>query len=283
MAHSNRSAFLALHDLKTTLGEVFPGSDSALLAYLIFRRFGRDLALAHQRWSALLGNNATLDAFRELVEAGGPPQVRPPLDLPTLEVRARWVTRRLLDDGVFPVDLDLVLDEQHLYVVVLAALRVVEVDPGPNPTTALAELLEQALRWGRNAQLAPPSPRLTRDLHLAVKEYFKASTAARVADGAHLGGPLANLTDAELAQRRRAVQETIETYSLGDRPSSPPVALLREDLDLTAEIFNRQARRCAQEPAGAPPSPSPAYQALHTIARQGALVRRHNEDPDGDR
>jgi hypothetical protein len=49
---------------------VFTERDSAALAFLIFRRWGRDLAAATSAWRRLLGNSCTEDQFAALVSAG---------------------------------------------------------------------------------------------------------------------------------------------------------------------------------------------------------------------
>lgn len=54
----------------TTSGEVFIGLDSARMAALIYRRFGRDLSLALAKWREMLGNSASERQFANLVLYG---------------------------------------------------------------------------------------------------------------------------------------------------------------------------------------------------------------------
>lgn len=50
--------------------EVFSGDDSARLAFLLWRRFGRHDADAHWQWQQLLGNSCTTEQFMLLVRRG---------------------------------------------------------------------------------------------------------------------------------------------------------------------------------------------------------------------
>jgi hypothetical protein len=63
---------LILHDkgITTTNGESFPGTESAILAFLIYKRFGRDLFLACSKWRKMLGNDTPSEEFEKLVRAG---------------------------------------------------------------------------------------------------------------------------------------------------------------------------------------------------------------------
>jgi hypothetical protein len=51
----------------TTDGTLFTGEDTALLARLIHRRFGRDDEAAAAAWRRMLGNSTPTNAFMELV------------------------------------------------------------------------------------------------------------------------------------------------------------------------------------------------------------------------
>lgn len=59
--------FLASLDVKTTANETFTGAESAQLAALIFKRFGRNEETAAAAWRRLLQNNCTTDQFMALV------------------------------------------------------------------------------------------------------------------------------------------------------------------------------------------------------------------------
>lgn len=59
-----------MSDIKTTSGERFTQADSAKLAFMIFRRFGRDYAAGAVAWRRLLQNSATDADFQALVEQG---------------------------------------------------------------------------------------------------------------------------------------------------------------------------------------------------------------------
>lgn len=48
--------------------ELFSGQDSCNLAWLIYRRFGRDMAAAASAWRRLLGNSCSDSQFAELVQ-----------------------------------------------------------------------------------------------------------------------------------------------------------------------------------------------------------------------
>lgn len=54
----------------TTCGEVFSENDTADLAFMVYRRFGRDIDYAHSAWMRLLGNNCTVRSFENLVNKG---------------------------------------------------------------------------------------------------------------------------------------------------------------------------------------------------------------------
>jgi len=58
------------HDVTTTAGERFSASDSAKLAFLIYKRFGRDLSTAAVAWRRLLQNSTPESAFRSLASEG---------------------------------------------------------------------------------------------------------------------------------------------------------------------------------------------------------------------
>ena len=61
-----------LHNLsvRTTSGEVFSGQESAKMASLIYRRFGKNLPLAAFKWRQMLGNNVSNEDFLALAQAG---------------------------------------------------------------------------------------------------------------------------------------------------------------------------------------------------------------------
>jgi hypothetical protein len=54
----------------TTGGESFTGSDSATLAYQVWRRFGRHDMDALSAWQRMLQNSSPLQDFMELVREG---------------------------------------------------------------------------------------------------------------------------------------------------------------------------------------------------------------------
>jgi hypothetical protein len=56
------------NDITTTKGERFTYDDSADLAWMVWRRFGRDLTAATAAWNRLLGNNCDATQFDRLVE-----------------------------------------------------------------------------------------------------------------------------------------------------------------------------------------------------------------------
>ena len=57
-------------DITTTAGEVFTHADSARMAALVYRRFGRDLVVARDAWRRLMGNNTGFAQFKKLVIYG---------------------------------------------------------------------------------------------------------------------------------------------------------------------------------------------------------------------
>jgi len=54
--------------ITTTAGETFLHEESCQLAALIFKRFGRDVAIAASAWRRLLRNSCTDEQFWEMVE-----------------------------------------------------------------------------------------------------------------------------------------------------------------------------------------------------------------------
>ena len=58
------------HDVKTTAGERFSASESAKLAFLVFKRFGRDVAAGASAWRRLLGNSTPDADFEALAKEG---------------------------------------------------------------------------------------------------------------------------------------------------------------------------------------------------------------------
>jgi hypothetical protein len=61
---------LATNDIHTTAKDWFLGEDSARLAYLIYRRFGKEIYPAHNAWCRCLQNNSDLPSFEKMVKAG---------------------------------------------------------------------------------------------------------------------------------------------------------------------------------------------------------------------
>ncbi len=53
-----------------TSGEKFSGAESATMAFLIYKRFGRDLQLATNKWKEMLGNSTSQEQFLYLVQQG---------------------------------------------------------------------------------------------------------------------------------------------------------------------------------------------------------------------
>lgn len=59
------------HTITTVSGERFSAQDSASLAHLIWRRFGRNDLAACEAWRRLLQNDCPLEDFQRLVAEGG--------------------------------------------------------------------------------------------------------------------------------------------------------------------------------------------------------------------
>jgi hypothetical protein len=57
-------------DITTACGEKFEYEDSCDLAFLIYRRFAREMEDAHIAWQRLLQNNCSLSQFEKLVLEG---------------------------------------------------------------------------------------------------------------------------------------------------------------------------------------------------------------------
>lgn len=61
------------HDAQTVftaLSEKFTGGESSLMAFLIYKRFGRDMCLAAEKWARLLGSNVPTSHFEALAKKG---------------------------------------------------------------------------------------------------------------------------------------------------------------------------------------------------------------------
>lgn len=56
--------------ITTTAREPFTGADSALMAYTIYKRFGRDTETACAAWRRMLQNSTPLTDFTMMVEVG---------------------------------------------------------------------------------------------------------------------------------------------------------------------------------------------------------------------
>lgn len=56
--------------VKTTNGETFTGADSCVLAFLIYKRFGRDPVLAASKYRDMLGNSCPEAQFCILAALG---------------------------------------------------------------------------------------------------------------------------------------------------------------------------------------------------------------------
>jgi hypothetical protein len=56
-------------NVTTTAGETFTAEQSEELAYMVYRRFGRNLSAATSAWRRLLQNNASEGQFEKLVRA----------------------------------------------------------------------------------------------------------------------------------------------------------------------------------------------------------------------
>ena len=56
-----------MQQVTTTNKEVFSVDESAELARLVFKRFGRDEEVATAAWRRMLGNSCTVSQFRQLV------------------------------------------------------------------------------------------------------------------------------------------------------------------------------------------------------------------------
>lgn len=54
----------------TTAGDRFTGADHAVMACLIYDRFGRNLQLAAEKWRNMLQNSTTPEDFAQLVHDG---------------------------------------------------------------------------------------------------------------------------------------------------------------------------------------------------------------------
>lgn len=59
---------MPIHTITTTAGEPFTPSDSADLARLVYKRFGRDSEAATAAWRRMLGNSCPVADFMALVE-----------------------------------------------------------------------------------------------------------------------------------------------------------------------------------------------------------------------
>lgn len=57
-------------DIYTMSLELFTGDDSAKMAYLIHRRFGKDFEVSHQKYKNLLRNNCSAQQFDILIQRG---------------------------------------------------------------------------------------------------------------------------------------------------------------------------------------------------------------------
>ncbi len=57
-----------IFDFTTVSGERFPKEDSALLALLIYRRFGRNAIAATAAWRRLLMNDCRIEEFQRLID-----------------------------------------------------------------------------------------------------------------------------------------------------------------------------------------------------------------------
>lgn len=53
--------------IRTTNEELFSFADSADMAWMVYRRFGRDLVSATAAWNRLMQNNCNATQFSELV------------------------------------------------------------------------------------------------------------------------------------------------------------------------------------------------------------------------
>jgi hypothetical protein len=58
-----------MNDITTTKNEKFGYSDSADLAWMVYRRFGRDFDCATVAWNRLMQNNCNVGQFRALVRS----------------------------------------------------------------------------------------------------------------------------------------------------------------------------------------------------------------------
>jgi hypothetical protein len=59
-------------NVTTTNGQVFTGEQSAVMAALIYKRFGCSLVVSLAAWQRLMQNNCPIDKFGDLVAAGLP-------------------------------------------------------------------------------------------------------------------------------------------------------------------------------------------------------------------
>jgi hypothetical protein len=57
-------------DITTACGEKFDYEDSCDMAFMIYRRFAREMEDAHIAWKRLLQNNCSLSQFEKLVLEG---------------------------------------------------------------------------------------------------------------------------------------------------------------------------------------------------------------------
>jgi hypothetical protein len=57
-------------DVVTIYGETFTADESAKLAWLIYKRFGRDLISSAVAWRNMMGNDCDDHVFGALVERG---------------------------------------------------------------------------------------------------------------------------------------------------------------------------------------------------------------------
>ena len=55
--------------ITTVNGEKFSHQDSCNMAYMIYKRFGKDIDSAHSAWCRMLQNNCTVNQFIALIKS----------------------------------------------------------------------------------------------------------------------------------------------------------------------------------------------------------------------
>jgi len=60
----------SMKDIVTTAGEIFSEDDSNKMAYMVYKRFGRDEEVAVKAWRRMLQNSCPVDMFYDMAVKG---------------------------------------------------------------------------------------------------------------------------------------------------------------------------------------------------------------------